>query len=283
MKIETVQTDTFTMDYIRFGRGKMPLVILPGLSVQSVMGSADAIAQAFALLCDDFTIFVFDRRNNLPAVYSIHDMALDTAAALQALRLGPVCLFGASQGGMIAMSIAIEHPELVHCMILGSTAASVTAKQQPLFEQWITLAEDGKAEELYLSFGKALYPQSVFDASRELLVSMAKTVTSEELKRFTILARALIGFDILRELEGITCPVLVIGDEDDQVLGADASRQIAGRIPDCELYMYKGFGHAVYDTAPDYRKRMLRFLLAQLTPCPGEAATRLTAVQGIPD
>ena len=260
MKIETVQTDTFTMDYIRFGRGKMPLVILPGLSVQSVMGSADAIAQAFALLCDDFTIFVFDRRNNLPAVYSIHDMALDTAAALQALRLGPVCLFGASQGGMIAMSIAIEHPELVHCMILGSTAASVTAKQQPLFERWITLAEGGKAEELYLSFGKALYPQSVFDASRELLVSMAKTVTSEELERFTILARALIGFDILRELEGITCPVLVIGDEDDQVLGAYASRQIAGRIPDCELYMYKGFGHAVYDTAPDYRKRMLRFL-----------------------
>ena len=44
IQIETVKTDAFTMDYFQFGQGKETLVILPGLSVQSVMDSADAVA-----------------------------------------------------------------------------------------------------------------------------------------------------------------------------------------------------------------------------------------------
>ena len=42
IEIKTVQTDGFEMEYFCFGHGKEPLVILPGLSVQSVMGAADA-------------------------------------------------------------------------------------------------------------------------------------------------------------------------------------------------------------------------------------------------
>ena len=45
----TVKTDDFSMDYFKCGRGERSMVILPGLSVQSVMGSADAVADAFTL------------------------------------------------------------------------------------------------------------------------------------------------------------------------------------------------------------------------------------------
>ena len=96
IKIETVRTDRLAMDYFRFGHGKENLVILPGLSVQSVMGAADAVADAYSLLTDDFTIYLFDRRRDLPAVYSLKEMARDTAEAIRALGLGPVCLFGTS-------------------------------------------------------------------------------------------------------------------------------------------------------------------------------------------
>ena len=54
--IRTVQTETFSMDYFCFGRGATPLVILPGLSIQSVMGSADAIENAYRSLEDRFTL-----------------------------------------------------------------------------------------------------------------------------------------------------------------------------------------------------------------------------------
>ena len=45
IKIESVETGDFRMDFFRFGRGKRTLVILPGLSVQSVMGAAEAVAE----------------------------------------------------------------------------------------------------------------------------------------------------------------------------------------------------------------------------------------------
>ena len=50
------------MDFFRFGHGKETLVILPGLSVQSVMVFADAVAEAYQRLANDFTIYVFDYR-----------------------------------------------------------------------------------------------------------------------------------------------------------------------------------------------------------------------------
>ena len=129
IKIESVQTETCAMEYFRFGHGSKNLVILPGLSVQSVMGAADAVAAAYQSLEDRFTIYVFDRRRDLPPVYLVRDMAHDTALAFQALGLQNVCLFGASQGGMIALVIAIEHPELVERMALGSASAHVQEAQ----------------------------------------------------------------------------------------------------------------------------------------------------------
>ena len=261
-KIETIKTDAFTMDFFRFGNGNKTLVIIPGVSLQSVMNFADAITESYKLFANDFTIYVMDRRKNLPDSYSVYDMAEDTAKALKILKLNRACIFGASQGGMIAMKIAIEYPELVDSMILGSTAACVTTTQFNIIENWIQLAKAGNATELYLSFGEALYTKSVFEQSRNLLIEASKTVTNEELNRLIIMSEGLKGFDITKDLNKITCPVLVIGATNDRVLGGEASIQIMEYLknkPNCELFMYDDYGHAAYDIAPDYRERMLKF------------------------
>ena len=262
MRIDTIKTESFSMDYCRFGRGRETLVIVPGLSVQSVLGFAEAIAEAYQALADDFTIFVLDRRNEMPTAYSVPEMAHDTAMAIQALELGRVCLFGASQGGMIAMKIAADHPELVKRLVLGSTSAQVTeARYRQVFEGWADMARAGDAAALYLAFGEAIYPAPVFEQSRQLLLDAAKTVTEGELRRFAIQTEGMRGSDIREDLEKIACPVLVMGSKDDKVVSGEASEQIAERIQDRELYMYDGYGHAVYDLAPDYRERMKRFLV----------------------
>ena len=262
--IERVQTDTFAMEYFRFGKGKRTLVILPGLSIQSVMGAANAVAEAYQSLENEFTIYVFDRRKDLPPVYTVRDMARDTAAAFRALGLKDVCLFGASQGGMIALVIAIEHPELVRKMALGSSSAHVKEAQYRVIEEWIDLAKKKDKETLYLTFGREIYPPEVFEQYRETLTAAAKTVTDEDLKRFVILAEGTKGFDVTEELSRIQCPVLAVGVFEDQVLDSDATMEIAEKLDDradFRLYMYTGFGHAAFDTAPDYRKRLLKFFM----------------------
>ena len=265
-QIGTVKTDRFAMDYCRFGSGEGTLVILTGLSVQSVMPAADAIAEQYKLLTDAFTVYVFDRKKGpLPVPYTIEDMALDTAEALEALGLGAVEFFGASQGGMMAMELAINRPELVHKLILGSSSACVGQDQFGLFDSWIQLAKAGKTAALYLSFGEALYPREIFEGVKDAWLTAAESVTAAELARFVALAEGLRDFDITEKLERIRCPVLVIGSRRDAVLGGSASEQLAEGLrgsADCQLYMYDGYGHAVYDCAPDYTQRMLRFLTA---------------------
>ena len=64
--VNTLKTDDFSMQYIRFGSGEKSMVILPGLSVQSVMPLAQDVAKAYEIFSEQYTVYLFDRRAELP-------------------------------------------------------------------------------------------------------------------------------------------------------------------------------------------------------------------------
>ncbi|MCR5356889.1 MAG: alpha/beta hydrolase [Lachnospiraceae bacterium] len=259
-----VQKNGIEMEYCRFGSGSRVFVILPGLSIQSVMGAKDAIENAYSLMKDDFTTYVFDRRKDIPDDYSIYDMADDTAAVMKEMGLNDIYLFGASQGGMIAMAIAIRYPELVKKVVLGSTSPHVKPGQREVIDRWIKLAQKKDRDGLCHEYGKEIYPPDVYEQYKDIFAVMAKNVTDKELERFVILAKSIRDYDVSDELKKIECPVLALGVFEDPVLDSDATMEIAENLDyraDFELYMYKGYGHAAFDTAPDYKNRMVEFLL----------------------
>ncbi len=260
--IDKVITDDIEMAYCRFGNGKRTLVILPGLSVQGVLSAAAAIEKHYEIFKKDFTVYLFERRSNLPPVYTIDNMAADTAKVIMALGLQNCCVFGASQGGMIAMTLAARYPSLVSRLAVGSTAARMDYQSAPVIKEWIALAKQNDAEGLYLAFGEKVYPPVMFQQYREALKQMAKTVTDTDLQRFITLAEGTEGFNITNKVEKIQCPVLAIGDTDDRVLGKEATLAIAELMkdkPDFTVYMYEGYGHGAYDTAPDFTQRIYTF------------------------
>lgn len=259
-RIRTVRTDSSTTEYFTFGGGENVAVILPGLSVQSVTGAAEAVEAEYGVFKDDFTVYLLDRRLDPPPAYTVRDMADDAEAAMDALGLRDVCLFGASQGGMIAAVIAARRPDLAGKLALASTALTVTDEGIAVIEKWISLAEAGDGVGLYLDFGEKVYPPRTFAAYRDALIAAGGTVTGEELERFAVLAAGTRGFDAADDIKRIKCPVLVTGSDDDRVLGPDAVREVirafGGRAA---THVYSGYGHAAYDTAPDFRDRLFRF------------------------
>ena len=82
--------------------------------------------------------------------------------------------------------------------------------------------------------------------------------TPDDCDRFLCLLDAMNGLDLYDRLDGITCPVLVLGDENDKVLGVEASREIAAKLA-CEIHIYDEFSHAVYDEAPDIKVQLKMF------------------------
>lgn len=260
MRTDTVTTDNgIVMSYFSFGSGERTFVILPGIDVKSVLTAAKAVENAYSVFADDYTVYVFDRRSDLPQGYSIRQMADDTADVMRTLGIRDADVFGASQGGMIAMTLAAAYPELVHAMALGSTAARGNKEIAEAAEQWIRYAKARDITGLTGDFIDRLYSETTIKKYKEYLVHMNDDVSDEDIDRFIILAQTFRSFDARDDLKKVTCPTLVIGVENDLAVGEEASREIAG-ILGCELYLYGSeYGHCVFDEAPDYKERLMTF------------------------
>ena len=257
--VNTVSIGENSMDYVKFGNGSKVFVIIPGLSIHSVMGSAEAIKEAYNDFSEEYTVYLFDRAKNISDGYSIEDMAKDTANAMKNLGIEKAYIFGASQGGMIAEYIAIDYPELVEKLVLGSTLSKPNDTANNLINEWITLAKEKDEDGLLNSFVENVYSKNTLDAYKDTLISANKGITDEEYERFIILAKAIETFNCYDKLNEIKCPVLVLGSNGDKVVTPAGSTEIAEAI-NCDIYMYEDtYGHGVYDEAADYKQRILDF------------------------
>ena len=259
MKTDTVITKGIEMPYITFGTGERAFVILPGLSVKSVLFSARPIENGYKCFSEKYTVYVFDRRSNLPERYSIKDMADDTAVVMEALGIRDADVFGASQGGMIAMCLAAYHPAMVHSLALGSTSPRCEDTIRTTCEKWIAYAEAGDLTGLTGDFLDRLFSVNTIRQFRDYLIHMNDNASEEDLRHFIILAQAIVDFDMRDDLKKITCPTLAIGAENDLTISVGGTYEIAEALG-CEMYIYGSeYGHCVFDEAPDYKQRLMDF------------------------
>lgn len=66
---------------------------------------------------------------------------------------------------------------------------------------------------------------------------------------------------LISELGKIVCPTLVIGGGCDKIVGVASSFELAKKISNSELFIYKAYGHATYEEARDFNERIFDFLM----------------------
>ncbi|MBQ1632505.1 MAG: alpha/beta hydrolase [Clostridia bacterium] len=258
--VKTVTIGGTEMDYLHFGNENgEKLVILPGLALKSVTGSAEGIVFAYALLAKDYDVYLFDHIKEEPDGYTVADMARDTLAVFDTLGLTRVHLMGVSMGGMVAQRIAIDAPERVTSLILCSTAMNMTHSNREAFANWISFAEARNTPALMESFGETVYTPSFYAQYKDAIIASGEGAAERDFSNFLISVNAVLSFDVSDEIQKIACPVLVLGAEEDWALGVQASYDLAHALR-CESYIYEGYGHAVYDEAPDFLDRIAAFL-----------------------
>lgn len=256
--LRTIKTEAYEIEYFTFGHGDRPFVLIPGVSVKSVMLSVTAVMTAYEPFTRDYAVTVFDRKKNIQPGYNVSAMAEDTADAMRRLGIRNAFVCGVSQGGMVAQVLAIRHPELVCKMVLGSSLPRQNEMSKNTFDGWYRLACGNDIRALNRDIFSKVYSEAYYREYEAVFRNTETDGTQEEMKRFAVLVRACRTFDAYDELNKIKCPVLVIGAKEDRALSVQGSIELADRL-DCELYLYDHFGHAAYDEAPDYRERVLRF------------------------
>ncbi len=258
--IKTIKTSRFTMNYIKFGSGSTPFVIIPGISVKPVTNSWRSIEKQYSALKNDYTVYLFDRINELKTGYTVKDMAKDTVTAIKKLKLKDIVLFGTSQGGMIAEVIAINEPKLIKKMILGSTLAKTYPESLQTFNEWQELSNNGDIKLLNKSVFEKIYSEEYLKKYERAFNFLINAGNEEDIKRFSVLVDACKKFDVYDELTKIKCKTFVIGSYKDKVVSGQASVDIAKAIPNAKLYMYDNFSHSVYDEDGEYLSKIIDFL-----------------------
>ncbi|MFS9062580.1 alpha/beta fold hydrolase [Streptococcus infantis] len=251
-----------TMDYVTFGKGKQPLVIIPGLGdgVQTVKGKAQLFSLSYRLLAKRYKIYVFSRINELRQGYTTRDMAADVAEAMEAMNLDTAYIMGISQGGMIAQWLVADFPEKVQKLILAVTTAKPSQLARERIEHWQKLSQSGNFKHLMQDIAQHSYTQKSYQKWRLLYNVMGIFGRIKDKQRIDIQSVSCLKHDSLDFLEKINCPTLIIGAEKDDVLGVDGSLGLHQHIKDSQLTILPECGHALYEQNKDFQKRVLVFL-----------------------
>lgn len=269
-----VQSNGLEIAYEEIGpRNGRPLVLVMGLGVSLVFWEEDFCAM---LAERGHRVIRFDNRDagrstkldalGVPDVmdamgalatgksiggpYLLSDMARDTVGLMDALGIERAHVVGASMGGMIAQTTAIEHPKRVRSMTsimsstgspslpLGKPEAMALLVRPPVSER---SAYIDQAVEVWQVIGSPGFP---FDEQR---VRERAAANFDRGYHPPGIARQLVAVvasgDRTALLNTVTTPSLVIHGAADPLVPVEAGKATAAAIPGASLLLIEGMGH----------------------------------------
>ena len=248
------------LDYITFGNGTKPLVMIQGLNTRGIKGAALALAYMYHIFAKDYKVYLFDRRPVVQEGITVRDLALDIAMAMDVLGITGADVLGVSQGGMIAQYLAIDRPDLVKKLVLAVTLSRNNETVKQVVSNWIEMTELGDMKVLVADMAEKMYSEAYVRRYRPFMPLLTVLQKPKDVERFVILAKACLTCNTYEVLDKIKCPVLVLGGRQDQVVTGAASEEIAEKIG-CKIHMYDRLGHAAYEEAKDFNQIVYEFLI----------------------
>ena len=259
-KESKINVSNMQVDYITFGSGAKPLIMIQGLNTRGIKGAAVSLAYTYRMFTKDYKVYLFDRRPVLHDGITVGEMASDVAAAMDALGIRNADVLGVSQGGMIAQYLAIGRPDLVRRMVLAVTLSKNNETVARVIDDWIDMSKRGAMKELVADMAEKLYSETYVKKYRPLMPLLTILQKPRDVDRFVTLAKSCLTCDTYECLGEIKCPTLVIGGRQDKVVTGEASEEMAKKIG-CRLHMYEGLGHAAYEEASDFNQIVYDFLM----------------------
>jgi pimeloyl-ACP methyl ester esterase len=245
-----------------------PLVLLHGWCMSSSIWrfQMDQLCTSFRVIAPDLA-----GHGRSPAADGCHleGFAADIAALFRHLDLSGAILGGWSMGAQVALRTVPLIRERLDGLVLICGTPCFTAKDG--FPYGLSRVEaDGMALKVRRNIKRALdgfiarmfAPGELDDARlagdiHTVLTTVAVPETETALQSLAALTEA----DLRGELEAVALPTLLISGELDVICLASASTCMAGLIPDCELVMLKGCGHAPFLTRSSvFNKLLIEFL-----------------------
>ena len=267
----TIDVNDIEICYESFGPSDAPpLLLVMGLGAQMTLWSPGFVSE---LLERGFRVIRFDNRDvglstksdgdppdvmalyakslagePVEAPYTLSTMAADAVGLLDALDIPAAHIVGASMGGMIVQTMAIEHPDRVLSMtsIMSTTGAGDVGQPDPsAIGALLTpppIDRDGAVEATVATsriIGGSLFDEDDAQArAREAYDRCFNPAGSA----FQIAAIAASG-DRTERLGGVSIPTLVVHGREDPLVTLSGGEATAAAVPGADLLVFGRMGH----------------------------------------
>ena len=218
-------------------------------------------AKTVAALADDRTVVAWDQLGHGssdapddPGEYSVAASLAAMRSLLQEAGVDQAVLLGHSLGGYLSLESALAHPDDVRALVLVDTGPGYRSDRGRA--QWNEMAE---------RYAAGLDARGLQSVSGSPELSAAHHPGAVGLAHSARRVLPQVDGHVIEALPSIAVPTLVVVGELDEAFLA-GSRYMAEKMPDAELAVIAGAGHAPPVTHPAEFNAVLRAFLARVDP-----------------
>lgn len=231
--------------YAAVGTGR-PVVVCCALWPITGVASDRLVRGAIAPLAKavDRRLVVFNRRSNMPAGFTMEDIAAEYSDAIESEFGGPVDVLGVSTGGSIAQQMAAEYPETVRRLVLVSTAARLEGESRASQIELAAHIRAGRLRAASALIGEDAAPRGLRGVARGVFWMLGNRVITDLLAADDLATtlEAEDRFDLAR-CPQIQAPTLIVGGGRDRFYTTQQFHETAALIPRSQVHIESRSGH----------------------------------------
>ena len=240
---------------LRAGQGPT-LLLLHGIGASATAWSAqmERLGGEFTCLAPDLPGY---GDSPDPTGTGLGAIAADVADVLDGQ---PAHVLGVSFGALTALALARARPELVTSLVLADATLGRASSTLEERERWLRHRE-GLANDLATRSVERAGEIAGRNATPEVIQEIARHMRRARPSGYMAVARAIAKTDARPWLGGIGQPALLLCGEDDRVTGMGVSQTLLDQLPNAELVVIVGAGHAPHVEQPDRFAEAVRAFL----------------------
>lgn len=226
------------------------------LCLHGIGSSSAAFEPQVAALAGELRLLAWDApgyaaSDDPDAPLDLDGYADAAAAVLRDRGAAPAHVLGVSWGGVVAIRLALRHPDLVRSLVLAdsSRGSGQSPEQAAAMRDRVRQLEQDGID----AFSRARGPRLVTEqAPVELVERVVATMRDAvRLPGYGHAAESMAATDLTAELGGVDVPTLVLCGDGDTVTGIPESQALAGGIADAVFVTLRGAGHLANQESPE--------------------------------
>jgi 3-oxoadipate enol-lactonase len=196
-----------------------------------------------------------------PGPYSMGLHADDLAALLDALGIENLHVGGISYGGEVAQAFALKYPQRTRSLILADTVSEIGPALCAIIKSWIDALESKDPIRFYHATLPWNFSAQFIQDNPALLEDAKKRYAQLDFPAVLRLCECFLEVDFTARLGKIQAQTCIMVGEHDHLKGLDYARILRQGIPQAELHVLEGAGHAsAWEKPAEFNTIILGFL-----------------------